>query len=164
MGGSQHHILPRWMVHPIVVAHGKNRQHRRTFFISENWGTFPSVPIFCALDGSSYSRRARKKSTTRAIFLYLGKLGTFRPSPIFFRSPFSPRPFFSKTGFERARLQRLRKNSDFDRVLKGCGFSRAVSAAKSAAALAAGEMTGREKTFSAACSAVPPKPENEMGL
>jgi hypothetical protein len=37
----------------------------------------------------------------------------------------------------RARLHSLRKNSDFDLVLKGRGFSRAVSAAKSIAALAA---------------------------
>jgi hypothetical protein len=55
----------------------------------------------------------------------------------------------------RARLQSLRKNPHFDGVLKGRGFSRAVSAAKSAAALAAGEIAGLEKTFFAACSGVP---------
>jgi hypothetical protein len=37
----------------------------------------------------------------------------------------------------RARLHRLRKNSGFDFALKGRGFSRAVSLAKSMAALAA---------------------------
>jgi hypothetical protein len=37
----------------------------------------------------------------------------------------------------RARLRRLRKNSGFDFALKGRGFSRAVNAAKSIAALAA---------------------------
>src|SRR5260370_13588495 len=45
-------------------------------------------------------------------------------------------------------LNRLRKNSDFDLVLKGRGFSRAVSATKSIAALAA-EVTlcAREGVF-----------------
>lgn len=47
----------------------------------------------------------------------------------------------------QARLKRQRKNSGFDRVVKGRGFSRAVRAAKSAAALAAGEIAGLEKTF-----------------
>jgi hypothetical protein len=31
-GRSQQHSLPRWIVHPIVVAHRKNRQQRRTIF------------------------------------------------------------------------------------------------------------------------------------
>ena len=45
-------------------------------------------------------------------------------------------------------FSRLRKNSDFDLVLKGRGFSRAVSATKSIAALAA-EVTlcVREEVF-----------------
>jgi hypothetical protein len=34
LGGSQQHSLARWIVHPIVVAHRKNRQQRRTIFIS----------------------------------------------------------------------------------------------------------------------------------
>jgi hypothetical protein len=49
----------------------------------------------------------------------------------------------------------LRKNSDFDLVLKGRGFSRAVSAAKPIAALAAAGGTACDPTFSAACSGVP---------
>jgi hypothetical protein len=36
-GGSQQHNLARWIVHPIVAAHRKNRQQRRTILISENW-------------------------------------------------------------------------------------------------------------------------------
>ena len=55
----------------------------------------------------------------------------------------------------QARLKRQRKNSGFDRVVKGRGFSRAVRAAKSAAALAAREIAGLEKTFSATCLGVP---------
>src|SRR6266571_3946708 len=34
LGGSQQHSLARWIVHPIVVAHRKNRQQRRTILIS----------------------------------------------------------------------------------------------------------------------------------
>jgi hypothetical protein len=41
----------------------------------------------------------------------------------------------------------LRKNSDFDLVLKGRGFSRAVSAAKSMAALAAAGCTSVQSDF-----------------
>jgi len=33
-GGNQQHSLARWIVHPIVVAHRKNRQQMRTIFIS----------------------------------------------------------------------------------------------------------------------------------
>jgi hypothetical protein len=85
-------------------------------------------------------------------------------------------------------LRRCRKNSGFDFVLKGCGFSRAVSAAKSIPALQAAEKLqfgfvlkgrgfkprrkchkinpalaaegarGLQCTFSAACSAVLSKP------
>src|SRR3989442_1196250 len=40
----------RWIVHPIVVAHRKNRQQRRTILFREtpagNWGTFRLSPIF----------------------------------------------------------------------------------------------------------------------
>jgi hypothetical protein len=41
----------------------------------------------------------------------------------------------------------LRKNSDFDLVLKGRGFSRAVSAAKSIAALATAGCTSVQSDF-----------------
>jgi hypothetical protein len=41
-------------------------------------------------------------------------------------------------------MMSLQKNSDFDFVLKGRGFSRAVSAAKLMAALAAGVSRGLE--------------------
>jgi hypothetical protein len=34
LGGRQHHKLARWIVHPIVAAHEKNRQQARTIFIS----------------------------------------------------------------------------------------------------------------------------------
>jgi len=47
----------------------------------------------------------------------------------------------------RARLHSLRKNSDFDLVLKGRGFSRAVSAAKLIAALAAAGCTSGQSDF-----------------
>jgi hypothetical protein len=53
-------------------------------------------------------------------------------------------------------LGRLISFWTFDRVLKGRGFSRAVSAAKSPAALAAVEIAGIEKTFSAACEGASP--------
>ncbi|PYX45057.1 MAG: hypothetical protein DMG83_11145 [Acidobacteria bacterium] len=53
----------------------------------------------------------------------------------------------TKAAVTRERLERLRKNWDFDRVLKGRGFSRAVSAAKSVAASAAGENCGCRKDF-----------------
>src|ERR1700692_105434 len=32
--GARRHSLARWIVHPIVVAHRKNRQQRRTVFFS----------------------------------------------------------------------------------------------------------------------------------
>src|SRR6266481_9694652 len=59
----------------------------------------------------------------------------------------------------RSPTNRLRKNSDFDLVLKGRGFSRAVSATKSIAALAA-EVTlcAREGVFPQpvrGCTSVP---------
>jgi len=47
----------------------------------------------------------------------------------------------------RASLYNLRKNSDLDLVLKGRGFSRAVSAAKSIAALAAAGCTSVQSDF-----------------
>src|SRR5437899_2085748 len=34
LGGSQQHKLARWIVHPIVVANGENRQQKRTIFVS----------------------------------------------------------------------------------------------------------------------------------
>jgi hypothetical protein len=39
LGGSQRHSLARWIVHPIVVAHRKNRQQRRTISFQ-----FPEPP------------------------------------------------------------------------------------------------------------------------
>jgi hypothetical protein len=51
----------------------------------------------------------------------------------------------------RQATSRLRKNSDFDLVLKGRGFSRAVNAAKSIAALAAAGCTACNPSFSAIC-------------
>jgi hypothetical protein len=47
----------------------------------------------------------------------------------------------------RASLYRLRKNSGFDFALKGCGFSRAVSLAKSKAALAADAPSSYQDDF-----------------
>jgi hypothetical protein len=34
IGGNQQHSLARRIVHPIVVAHGENRQQRQNIFIS----------------------------------------------------------------------------------------------------------------------------------
>jgi hypothetical protein len=53
----------------------------------------------------------------------------------------------TKAAVTRERLEALRKNWDFDRVLKGRGFSRAVSAATSVAASAAGASCGCRKDF-----------------
>jgi hypothetical protein len=53
----------------------------------------------------------------------------------------------TKAAVTRERLEALRKNWDFDRVLKEGGFSRAVSAATSVAASGAGENCGCQKTF-----------------
>src|SRR5208283_3243693 len=50
-GGNQQQSLARWIVHPIVVAPRKNRQQRRTIFISipraasrENGAPVPAAP------------------------------------------------------------------------------------------------------------------------
>jgi hypothetical protein len=64
----------------------------------------------------------------------------------------------------RASLYSLRKNSDFDFVLKGRGFSRAVNGAKSIAALAAAGDTVRNPTFSAAWLAMPDDLRSQMPL
>src|SRR6266705_3322303 len=38
VGGSQQHNLARWIVHPVVVAHGGSTAEAN-YFISGNWGT-----------------------------------------------------------------------------------------------------------------------------
>jgi hypothetical protein len=54
----------------------------------------------------------------------------------------------TKAAVTRERLEALRKNWDFDRVLKEGGFSRAVSAATSVAASALGKTAGVKRLFS----------------
>jgi hypothetical protein len=50
LGGSQQPSVARWIVHPIVVAHRKNRQQRRTIFVAirdasrENGAPVPAAP------------------------------------------------------------------------------------------------------------------------
>ncbi|MDR3571214.1 MAG: hypothetical protein P4L81_03375, partial [Candidatus Pacebacteria bacterium] len=50
-GGSQQHSLARWIVRPIVVAHRKNRQQRRTIFYFNSG--FISIPRAASLENGA---------------------------------------------------------------------------------------------------------------